>query len=196
MTLFNKAALEHEERIVWLVEDLSQYPWVRSSVADFTDRKKIAKSWISQINKNTEVFVGYAELEDDTPPSFIDKPSGRKYFNRRIFTVKKDDYESYNNGTYPTEAVETSTVQQKIAGRSPKKKAQIAVRLPQPLMRKLETHIQRTGMSQTEIVISALANYLGSTEDLPIIDRLVLLEEKVAALEAERNGENSGSDEV
>jgi hypothetical protein len=63
-------------------------------------------------------------------------------------------------------------------------------------MRKLETHIQRTGMSQTEIVISALANYLGSTEDLPIIDRLVLLEERVAALEAERNGANSGSDGV
>jgi hypothetical protein len=132
MTLFNKAALEHEERIVWLVENRSQYPWVRSSVTDFTDRKKIAKSRISQIKKNREVLVGYAELEDDTPPSFIDKPSGRKYFYRRIFTVRKDDYESYKNGTYPTEAVETSTVQQKIAGRSPKKKLKLLLGFRNP----------------------------------------------------------------
>lgn len=55
------------------------------------------------------------------------------------------------------------------------------------MLKKLEAHIQSTGMSQTEIVVSALANYLGSAENIPIIDRLVALEKRFAVLEAERS---------
>ena len=54
-------------------------------------------------------------------------------------------------------------------------------------MRKLEAHIQQTGMSQTDIVVSALANYLGSAEDIPVIDRLIALEKRVVMLETQKN---------
>jgi len=40
-----------------------------------------------------------------------------------------------------------------------------------------------TGMSQTEIVVSALADYLGSTQDIPVVHRLSILERKVTMLE-------------
>lgn len=115
--------LANEEKIVWRVEDLSQYPWVRSSHTDFTDRKKIAKNRIAELERGGQILVGYAELEEDVSPAFIDPASKRQYFNRRIFTVQKNDYETYNTpGYYPIEAVETSTLQPKIAGRSPAKK--------------------------------------------------------------------------
>ncbi|MBD2502455.1 DNA-binding domain-containing protein [Anabaena azotica FACHB-119] len=69
-------------------------------------------------------------------------------------------------------------------GSSPKRKAQIAVRVPLFILRKLNIHIQKTGMSQTDVVVSALAKYLDSTSDIPLIQRIVALEERVAALEA------------
>ncbi|MBE9209234.1 DNA-binding domain-containing protein [Nostoc sp. LEGE 06077] len=69
-------------------------------------------------------------------------------------------------------------------GSSPKRKAQIAVRVPLFILRKLNTHIQKTGMSQTDVVVSALAKYLDSTSDIPLIQRIVALEERVAILEA------------
>lgn len=115
--------LANEENIVWCVEDLSQYPWVRSSHTDFTDRKKITKSRIAELERGGNILVGYAELREDAPQAFIDQASKRKSFNRRTFTVLKKDYETYNTpGYYPAEAVETSTLQPKIAGRSPAKK--------------------------------------------------------------------------
>ena len=115
--------LANEENIVWRAEDLSQYPWVRSSHTDFTDRKKITKNRISQLESGGHILVGYAELKEDTPAAFIDPANKRKYFYRRTFIVQKNDYEAYNKpGYYPAEAIETSTLQPKIAGRYPAKK--------------------------------------------------------------------------
>jgi hypothetical protein len=115
--------LANEENIVWRVKDLNQYPWVRSSHTDFTDRKKITQNRIAQLERGGKILVGYAELEENAPPAFIDQASKRKKFYRRTFTVRKNDYETYNTpGYYPAEAVETSTLQPKIAGRSPAKK--------------------------------------------------------------------------
>lgn len=115
--------LANEKTIVWRINDLIQYPWVREGYLDFTDRKKIPKNRISQIERAGEILVGYAELEDDAPPSFIDQSSGRKYFYRRTFIVRKNDYEAYKKlGIYPSEAVETSTIQPKMVGNSPTKK--------------------------------------------------------------------------
>jgi hypothetical protein len=158
--------LKSEANIVWL-KDLRQYPWVREGMTDFTSKKGISKSRQSQIEMERQL-VGYAELEEDAAPSFIDVATGRKYYNRRIFTLRDGDSE---------------TVEPKVKGLSPNKKAQIAVRIPRSLLQKLNRHIQIMGMSQTEVVVSALSQYLNSQEDVPLIQRIVKIEERLAKLE-------------
>jgi hypothetical protein len=59
------------------------------------------------------------------------------------------------------------------------------VRIPLPLLRKLNAHIKKTGMSQTDVVISALSDYLNVEEDqMTLTQKMAALEERVAALEA------------
>lgn len=120
--------LKSEAKIVWL-KDLRQYPWVRETMANFTSLEEIPKSRKSEIERKREL-VGYAELDKDAPPSFIDVATGRKYYNRRIFTLRDDDYKNYEDGKCPIEAVEPKTVDPKVKGLSPYKKAQITVRIP------------------------------------------------------------------
>ncbi|KKD38215.1 hypothetical protein WN50_10120 [Limnoraphis robusta CS-951] len=83
------------------------------------------------------------------------------------------------------EAVEPKTVEPKVKGLSPDRKAQIAVRIPRSLLYKLNRYIQIMGMSQTEIVVSALSQYLDSPEDVPLIERIVKIEERLAKLEGQ-----------
>jgi Family of unknown function (DUF6009) len=173
--------LKSEANIVWL-KDLRQYPWVREGMTDFTSKKGISKSRQFQIEMEREL-VGYAELEEDAAPSFIDVATGRKYYNRRIFTLRDGDYQNYEDGKCPMEGVDPETVEPKVKGLSPNKKAQIAVRIPRSLLQKLNRHIQIMGMSQTEVVVSALSQYLNSQEDVPLIQRIVKIEERLAKLE-------------
>ncbi|MFY7807331.1 MAG: DUF6009 family protein [Limnoraphis robusta] len=181
MAFFKLEHLKPEAKIVWL-KDMSQYPWVRQGVTDFTSKQGISKSRQSQIGPD---LLGYAELEEDAPPGFIDSATGRKYYYRRIFTLRNGDYKNYTDGKYPSEAVETQTVEPKVKGLSPDKKAQIAVRIPRSLLQKLNRYIQIMGMSQTEIVVSALSKYLDSPEDVPLIQRIVKIEERLSKLEGQ-----------
>jgi hypothetical protein len=147
MTLANEEALKYEEKIVWL-EDPNNYPWLRELSTDFYTKKGISKNRQSEIEKlGRQKIIGYAELEDNAPPSFIDDATNNKHYYRRIFTIRKDDYENYKNN-YPTEAVDPLTIEAKTLGLSPKKKSQIAVRIPQSLHRKLNSHVRKTGMQQ------------------------------------------------
>ena len=67
-------------------------------------------------------------------------------------------------------------------------KSQIAVRIPPPLLEKLNDYVERTGTSNTEVVVAALAQYLGATEEFlagevisensQTIDEIKLLSEK------------------
>ncbi|MDZ8083394.1 MAG: DUF6009 family protein [Nostoc sp. DcaGUA01] len=173
-------SLNYEKEIIWLF-DPNDYPWVREGFTDFSTRQGISQSRKNDIEAG-EKLIGYAELEDNTPPS--SSQGNPEYFYRRIFVIGYGDYEAYKNNNCPTEAVDPLSVEPKIKGSSPKRKAQIAVRIPLFILRKLNTHIQKTGMSQTDVVVSALAKYLDSTPDMPLIQRIVTLEEKVAALEA------------
>ena len=50
-------------------------------------------------------------------------------------------------------------------------------------MAKLKNYINQTKMSQTDVVVSALAEYLEDKNSLPLIQRIVLLEKRVEALE-------------
>lgn len=172
--------LKYEKEIIWLY-DLNDYPWVREGFMDFSTRAGISQSRKSEIEDGGKL-IGYAELEENTPPS--SSQGHPEYFDRRIFRIYDGDYEGYKNNNCPGEAVDPFTVEPKIKGSSPKRKAQIAVRIPIFILRKLNTHIQKTGMSQTDIVVNALTKYLGLTYEIPLIERIVTLEEKVAALEA------------
>lgn len=63
-------------------------------------------------------------------------------------------------------------------------KGQIAVRLPQPLLDRLNDYVRRTGASKTDVVIGAISNYLGCEEDISLHQRMKKLEKRVEELEA------------
>lgn len=177
--------LLHEAKIVWL-ENISQMPWVRQIEGAFFSRKGISKKLLSEFQKG-QILVGYAELEDNAPPRWVE--GNRKCFHRRIFTVRENDYEVYRvddpaTANHPTEAVEPLSVEAKLAGLPPSKKSQIAVRVPRSLFSKLKRYVQQTGISQTDVIVSALAKHLDSVEDLPMIQRILELEKRVDSLES------------
>jgi predicted DNA-binding protein len=62
-------------------------------------------------------------------------------------------------------------------------KGQIAVRIPQPLLDRLNDYINRTGASKTDVVIGAIANYLGCEEDVSLHQRVNELEKRLTQLE-------------
>ncbi|MGK7878461.1 MAG: DNA-binding domain-containing protein [Xenococcaceae cyanobacterium] len=63
-------------------------------------------------------------------------------------------------------------------------KSQIAVRIPPLLLERLNSYVKRTGTSKTEVVVGAIAEYLGCAEDIPLTQRMARLEERMAELEA------------
>ncbi len=64
------------------------------------------------------------------------------------------------------------------------KKAQVAVRLPPSLFSKFKKYVRETGMSQTDVIVSALAKYLNSDEGVPMIQKVSELEQRVSVLES------------
>ena len=67
-------------------------------------------------------------------------------------------------------------------------KPQIVVRMPPSLMEKLNQYVKQIGTSKTDVVVSAIAQYLGSAESMPLSQRMAELERRMAALEAEKRG--------
>ncbi len=63
-------------------------------------------------------------------------------------------------------------------------KPQIAVRIPPPLIAELNQYVERIGTSKTDVIVSAIAAYLGCAETVPLSQRMAELERKVAELEA------------
>ncbi|HEY9902738.1 MAG TPA: DUF6009 family protein [Candidatus Sericytochromatia bacterium] len=179
--MVREKTLMHEKEIIRL-KDLNNFPWVREVELDFCQRQGIPKSRKSELEAGETILVGYADLEEDAPPAFTE--AGQEYFWRRVFYIDKGDFEAYGDRDCPGEAVEPSSVHPKVKGTSPKRKAQIAVRLPLMLFKKLNAHIQKTGRSQTQVVISALEKYLDTPEEMPLHERVLNLEKRVAALEA------------
>jgi predicted DNA-binding protein len=60
----------------------------------------------------------------------------------------------------------------------------VGVRIPSNLYEKLLAHANQVHASKSEVVISALAHYLGSTEDVPLSKRVTEIEAKVEELQA------------
>lgn len=63
-------------------------------------------------------------------------------------------------------------------------KSQIAIRVPPTLLEKLNRYIKETGTSKTDVVVSAIAQYLGCDEAVPLSQRMAQVERKVAELDA------------
>ena len=63
-------------------------------------------------------------------------------------------------------------------------KSQIAVRIPPSLLTELNQYVERTGTSKTNVVVSALAQYLGCADNVPLTQRVAALEAQMAELTA------------
>lgn len=59
----------------------------------------------------------------------------------------------------------------------------VGVRIPSNLYDKLMAHVNKVDVSKSEVIISALAHYLESTEDIPLSERVASLEAKVEELQ-------------
>lgn len=62
-------------------------------------------------------------------------------------------------------------------------KAQIAVRIPESLLKRLNDYVDRTGASKTDVVIGAIANYLGCEEDVSLHQKVDEMEKRLTELE-------------
>ena len=62
-------------------------------------------------------------------------------------------------------------------------KPQITVRLSPSLLMELDQYIERTGTSKTDVVVSAIAQYLGCTEEVPLSQRMAEVENRLTELE-------------
>ena len=67
-------------------------------------------------------------------------------------------------------------------------KSQIAVRIPRDLLEKLNNYVNNTETTKTEVIVGALAQYLGCTQDLSIPRRVAEVERKLLLLEAQVRG--------
>ncbi|PSB01634.1 DNA-binding domain-containing protein [Merismopedia glauca] len=73
--------------------------------------------------------------------------------------------------------------------------SQIAIRIPPPRLQECDSlsetlrdrYIRRIGTSKTDVVVSAMANYLDGLESIPLTQRITELELKVQKLEAARS---------
>ncbi|MGB5631263.1 MAG: hypothetical protein WBM86_00615 [Waterburya sp.] len=52
----------------------------------------------------------------------------------------------------------------------------------------LDQYIERTGTSKTDVVVSAIAQYLGCTKEVPLSQRMAELERRMAAVETKIEG--------
>ena len=64
-------------------------------------------------------------------------------------------------------------------------KRQIAVRVPDSLLERLDNYVKKKKTSKTDVVIGALAQYLDSPENVPLGERMTAVEDKLAQLEAQ-----------
>lgn len=61
-------------------------------------------------------------------------------------------------------------------------KPQIAVRIPPSLLDKLNSYIEKTGTTKTEVVINAIAQYIGCVDSVPLTQRMAELERQMKEL--------------
>lgn len=58
----------------------------------------------------------------------------------------------------------------------------IGVRIPPNLQKRLESYIAETHSTRTEVILNALAQYLGASEEVPLSQRVSALEAQILEL--------------
>ena len=66
-------------------------------------------------------------------------------------------------------------------------KPQIAIRLSPSLLQELNNYVELTGTSKTDVVVSAIAQYLGCADNMPLNQRMGELEKRLRELESKLN---------
>ncbi|MBD2418237.1 DNA-binding domain-containing protein [Anabaena cylindrica FACHB-243] len=66
-------------------------------------------------------------------------------------------------------------------------KPQIAIRMPPSLLQKLNNYVELTGTSKTDVVVSAIAQYLGCADNVPLNQRVGEMERRLRELETKLN---------
>ena len=67
-------------------------------------------------------------------------------------------------------------------------KRQIAVRLPDSLLERLNSYIKEKKTSKTDVVVGALAQYLDSPENVPLKERITALENRLTHVKKQLRG--------
>ena len=62
-------------------------------------------------------------------------------------------------------------------------KPPITVRLSPSLLAELDHYVEKSGTSKTDVVVSAIAQYLGCADSVPLTQRMAELEMRVNQLE-------------
>ena len=62
-------------------------------------------------------------------------------------------------------------------------KSSLGLRIPTSLFNELNSYVEKTGTSKTEVVCSAIAEYLGCADNVPLTQRITELEKKFIELE-------------
>ncbi|MEI6444392.1 MAG: DNA-binding domain-containing protein [Nostocales cyanobacterium ELA583] len=63
-------------------------------------------------------------------------------------------------------------------------KPQIAIRLSPSLLQELNNYVELTGTSKTDVVVSAISQYLGCADNVPLNQRVGELEKRLTELES------------
>jgi hypothetical protein len=167
-----------------LAEALEAYfaLWLESILSDkaghkdsYSNADEMQQAFLEDLDEN--VISQFADCQD-WEEIFADLIEEEEYMND---SVKDDEILVHET---KKEEVEPLSVEPKLKSLPPFKKSQVAVRLPPSLFSKFKKYVQETGMSQTDVVVSALAKYLDSDEGVPMIQRLSELEERVSVLES------------
>lgn len=58
----------------------------------------------------------------------------------------------------------------------------IGIRIPTNLHKRLESYIAETHSTKTEVILNALAQYIGASEEVPLSQRVAALEAQVLEL--------------
>ncbi len=61
----------------------------------------------------------------------------------------------------------------------------ICFRIPQKLERSLKRYVNRNNITKIDVLVAALARYLGEEASIPMLQRLTKTEQKISTLEQE-----------
>lgn len=62
---------------------------------------------------------------------------------------------------------------------------QVGIRIPPRLYERLVIHAAKVGLSKSEVIITALAQYLDCAEDVPLVQRVAEIERRIEILETQ-----------